>query len=137
MMRSARLTGEWSHSTNFKPHIGSGYVFSGKPGDKTEGDGSATATFQIKAPKAGAYQLLMSYSAHETRATNVPVIVRSGSHEKGVHGRSNQPLPPGQYFQLVGDVHLESGVVTTITITNRQTAGFVIVDAIQFLAKDQ
>ena len=134
---TAKLTGDWSHSTNFKPHIGSGYVFSGKPGDKTQGDGSATATFQIKLPKAGAYQLLMRYSAHETRATNVPVIITSGSHEKQFTVDQTQPPRSGQNFKLVGNVQLESGVETTITISNHQTVGFVVVDALQLLPEDQ
>lgn len=134
---SAKLTGEWSQSANFKPHIGSGYVFSGTPGDKTKGDGGAKATFQIKVPKSGAYRLLMSYSAHETRATKVPVMVTSGAQEKLFIVDQTQPLPSGQNFKPVGNVQLESGVETTITISNRQTDGFVIVDALQLLPEGQ
>ena len=134
---SAKLTGQWSHSVNFKPHIGSGYVFSGSPSKKTEGDGSATAIFQIKVPKSGAYHLLMSYSTHATRATNVPVIVTSGSQIKHFSVDQTQPLPSGQYFKSVGNVQLESGVETTITISNHQTVGFVIVDALQLLSKEK
>jgi hypothetical protein len=133
---SARLTGQWTRSTNFKPHIGSGYVYSGQPGVTTKGDGSAVATFRTKAPKSGEYQLLMAYSAHETRATNVPVIVSSGSHKKEFLVDQTTPLPSGQHFKPVGDVTLESGVETIITISNRHTVGFVIVDAIQLLPKD-
>jgi len=134
---SAKLTGKWSHSANFKPHVGSGYVFSGAPSDKTAGDGSATATFQIRVPKSGAYHLLMSYSAHETRATNVPVTVTSGSHKKHFTVDQTQPLPSGQHFKSVGSVQLESGVETAITISNHQTVGFVIVDALQLLSEEQ
>ncbi len=134
---SAKLTGKWSHSANFKPYVGSGYVFSGTPNDKTEGDGSATATFQIKVPKSGAYHLLISYSAHETRATNVPVIVTSGSLKKHFTVDQTQPLPSGQHFKSIGNVQLESGIETTITISNHQTVGFVIVDALQLLSEEQ
>jgi hypothetical protein len=134
---SARLTGEWSRSTNFKPHVGSGYLFSGKPGDKTRGDGSAAATFRIKLPKSGEYRLLMTYSAHETRATNVPVTVMSGSHEAAFTIDQTKPLPSGEQFTLVGTVQLETGVETVITINNNQTDGFVIVDALQLLPNEQ
>jgi hypothetical protein len=134
---SAKLTGSWSRSTNFKPHIGSGYIFSGKAGDTSKGDGSAAATFRIKAPKSGEYQLLMSYSAHETRATNVPVIVSSGCQKKEFIVDQTQPLPSGQFFKPVGYLQLESGVETIITISNRQTVGFVVVDALQLLPNDQ
>jgi hypothetical protein len=130
---SAKLTGDWTRSTNFKPHIGSGYVFSGKNGDQTKGDGTATATFRFNAPKSGRYQLLMAYSAHDTRATNVPVIVTSGNYKKRFIANQTQPLPAGQLFRPVGNVQLSSGVETVITINNNETNGFVIVDALQLL----
>ncbi len=133
----AKLTGDWSRSTNFKPHIGSGYVFSGEKDSKAKGDGKSTAKFRVKVLEAGQYQLRMAYSAHETRATNVPVIVTSGAHEKRFTVDQTQPLPSGQQFKLVGNVQLESGVETVITINNRQTVGFVVVDALQLLPKGQ
>jgi len=46
-----------------------------------------------------------------------------------------RPLPPGQHFRLIGNVQLEGGVETIITISNKETAGFVIVDALQLLPK--
>ena len=52
---AATLKGDWSHSTNFKPHIGRGYSDSGQKDDKTEGDGNSIATFRFKAPKTGRY----------------------------------------------------------------------------------
>lgn len=130
---TAKLAGKWARSTNFKPHIGQGYIYSGEPGGTETGDGSAVATFRLNAPKSGEYQMLMAYSAHETRATAVPVTVSSGSYEKEFAVDQTQPLPSGQHFKLVGNIQLESGVETTITISNRQTVGFVIVDALQLL----
>lgn len=129
----AKLTGDWSHSTNFKPHIDNGYVFSGQKDSQSKGDGKSTATFRFKAPESGEYQLSMAYSAHETRASNVPVIVTSGSEEKQFSVDQTLPLPSGQPFQLVGNVMLESGVESLITISNQATVGFVIVDALQLL----
>ncbi len=79
----------------------------------------------------------MAYSAHETRAKNVPVIVTSGSKKSEFTVDQTQPLPQGKHFRSVGKVQLESGVETTITITNKQTTGFVIVDALHLLPKDQ
>ncbi len=134
---TAKLTGTWSRSINFKPFIGSGYIFSGENDSQVKGDGKSTATFRVKVPKSGQYQLLMAYSAHETRARNVPVIVASGDHEKAFTVDQTQPLPSGQQFTLVGDVQLESGVETTISISNRQTVRFVIVDALQLLPTER
>ena len=78
----------------------------------------------------------MAYSAHETCATDVPVIVTSDSQTKEFTVDQTQPLSTGQHYKLVGKVHLESGVETIITINNRQTTGFVIVDALQLLPND-
>lgn len=133
---NAELTGDWSHSTNFKPHIGNGYVFSGEKDPASKGDGKSAATFRFKVPKSGEYQLSIAYSAHVTRATDVPVIVASGSQMKEFTVDQTQPLSRGQHFKFVGNVHLESGVETIITINNRQTVGFVIVDALQLLPND-
>ena len=92
----AKLTGNWSRSTNFKPYIEDGYVFSGEKDSKTQGDGKATATFRFKVPKSGRYQLLMAYSAHQSRAKNVPVTVSSAGSRKTFVVDQTRPLPSGR-----------------------------------------
>ncbi len=130
----ATLTGKWSHSTNFKPYIENGYIFVGEKDSGPQGDGSATASFRFSAPESGEYKLLMAYSAHESRADNVPVSVTSGSREiQQFTINQTKPLTPGTAFQEIGIVQLESGVDTIITISNKDTAGFVVVDALQLL----
>jgi hypothetical protein len=134
----AQLTGNWSRSTNFKPHIESGYVFSGERGSTSKGDGKATATFRIEVPKSGRYQLLMAYSAHETRAKNVPVSVSSGSQRKDFVVDQTVSLPKGKHFRPIDTVDLVADTETIIQITNSNTAGFVILDALQLLpVKDE
>ena len=103
----AKLTGNWSRSTNFKPHIERGYVFSGDRGSTSKGDGKATATFRFEVPKSGRYQLLMAYSAHETRARNVPVTVSSGTHLKAIEVDQSVPLPAGKSFRAIGTADLK------------------------------
>lgn len=129
----AKLTGNWSRSTNFKPHIESGYVFSGESGATSKGDGKATATFRFKAPKSGRYQLLIAYSAHETRAKNVPVSVSSGSQRKNFLVDQTVSLPEGKHFRPIETVELVADTETVIQITNSNTVGFVILDALQLL----
>lgn len=128
---SAKLEGEWTHSTNFKPSIGSGYVFSGSK--DARGDGKATATFRIKVPESGLYQVMMAYSAHETRANNVPVTISNGSSETILTVDQTTPLPAGEHFRMIGMAELNADVETVIQINNADTTGFVIVDALQLL----
>ena len=132
----AKLTGTWSRSTTFKPHIGSRYLFNGERDSRDPGDGKSTATFRFQVPESGVYRLSMAYSAHETRARNVPVIVTSGSQAKEFTVDQTEPLPRDQLFRFVGQVQLESDVETTITISNQHTVGFVIVDSLQLLPQE-
>ena len=133
----AELTGNWSRSTNFKPHIESGYVFSGEEGSTLKGDGNATATFRFQAPKPGRYELFMAYSAHETRAKNVPVRVTSGSKRNDLVVDQTVSLPDGKFFRPIDTVDLVADTETIIQVTNFNTVGFVILDALQLLPVKQ
>lgn len=124
----AELTGAWSRSTNFKPHIGSGYLH-----DDRRADGLSTATFHFKAPATGRHQLLMAYSAHETRATNVPILIESGGQKTELRADQTRPLPPGAPFRPIGVIELEKDARTSLRVTNTGTDGFVILDALQLL----
>jgi len=124
----AELTGTWERSSNLRPHVGSGYVH-----DNKTADGKSRAVFRYTAEEAGEYELSMAYSAHETRAKNVPVFITSGSNEKRITVDQTQPIPPEKVFRPVGKVKLEAGIETLITISNSETDGFVIVDALRLL----
>lgn len=128
----AELAGNWNHSTNFKPHLGHGYHH-----DEAIGDGNSRAVFRCKVPQSGSYELRMAYSAHQTRATTVPVVVESGGTTTELKVDQTIPLPPGEAFRAIGKLELAGNRETTITIGNRGTDGFVIVDALQLVeAKD-
>lgn len=134
---AAKLSGDWTRSTKFKPHIESGYIFIGEKDTRTSGDAESIATFRFRAPHSGEYTLSMAYSAHESRARNVPIIVDSGDQSMKFTVDQSQRLPKGDYFKTVGTVRLTSEEETIITISNRHTVGFVIVDALRLLPKDE
>jgi hypothetical protein len=125
---SAELKGDWQVSTNFKPYIGRGYRHEDK-----RGDGKSQAVFRFKAPKTGEYELKMAYSAHETRAKKVPVVIQSGDQEATMHVDQTVPLLSGQAFRPVGKCQLVGGAESTITVANTATEGFVILDALQLV----
>jgi|UniRef100_UPI003784ED7F hypothetical protein len=124
--KQADLKGEWSHSSGFKPHIGTGYLH-----DDKRADGQSIAIFRFKAPKPGQYDLRMAYSAHETRATKVPVTIESGGRKIEIKVDQTKPLPAGEAFRSIGTIELNGD--STITVTNQETEGFVILDALQLL----
>ena len=124
----AELSGDWERSTNFKPHIGTGYLH-----DEQRSDGKSRAVFRFKAPADGDFELRMAYSAHETRTTRLPVtIVGDGAIQRFTVDQT-MALPAGQAFREVARLRLRNGVEYTLTLTNEDTKGFVILDAFQLL----
>ncbi len=124
----AEIKGPWNRSSNFKPHIGAGYLH-----DDKRGDGQSSAVFRFKTPKSGKYDLRMAYSAHETRATKVPLMIQSGGRRKDIFVDQTQSLPAKEAFRGIGVIELAADVETTITISNFGTEGFVILDALQLI----
>ena len=120
--------GPWSRSSNFKPHVGTGYLH-----DDQRADGQSIAIFRFTRPKTGRYDLRMAYSPHETRATTVPVVIESGGRKTELSVDQTLPLPSGEVFRQVGTVALSADGETTITVANRETNGFVILDAFQLI----
>ena len=124
----AELSGDWERSTNFKPHVGTGYLH-----DEQRSDGKSLAVFRFKAPADGDFALRMAYSAHETRTTRLPVtIVGDGAIQRCTVDQT-MALPAGQAFREVARLRLRTGVDYTLTVTNEDTKGFVILDAFQLL----
>jgi len=122
----AELKGEWHQSSGFKPHLGTGYLH-----DDRRADGESIAIFRFHAPTPGRYDLRMAYSAHETRATKVPLEIESGGRKTVLTVDQTRPLPSGEAFRSIGSVELDGD--STITLRNRDTDGFVILDALQLL----
>jgi hypothetical protein len=86
-------------------------------------------------PKTGHYDLRMAYSAHETRATNVPLNIKNGEKTVELRVDQTQTLPAGEAFRSIGKVDLQKDIETIITLRNAGTDGFVILDALQLVAE--
>jgi len=127
----AELSGDWERSTNFKPHVGVGYLH-----DEQRADGKSRAVFRFKGPADGVFALHMAYSAHETRTTRLPVTIIGADTVQRFTVDQTQPMPTGEAFRPIGSLSLRQGVEYTLTVTNQDTKGFVIVDAFQLLPVD-
>ena len=126
--KEAKLVGTWKPSVYSRPYVGDGYIHD----DKT-GNGEKSATFTPKLPKAGEYEVFISYTGTKGRATNTPVTVRGADGEKTV--LVNQELPPklDGLFHSVGTFKFAAGTAGSVTISNKDTTGYVIVDAVRFV----
>ncbi len=108
------------------PYVGTGYRHDGNANK-----GEQSARFRVKVPKAGRYEIRIAWTANGNRATNVPVTVQ---HQGGTTTvKVNQQMKPNHgMFGTVGTFDFQSGE-NTIAITNADTNGYVIVDAVQLV----
>ena len=121
----AKLAGDWVKSSSIGGYIGFDYLHDGN-----EAKGMKSAEFKVKIPKAGHYEVRMAYTGNPNRATNVPVTISTASGAKKVLV-SQRENPKSSGFQSIATIDAEAGESISITITNDNTDGYVIVDAVQ------
>lgn len=126
--RAAELTGVWKASTHTSPFVGEGYQH-----DENEEKGNRRAKFTPDLPKAGNYQVLLSYTPGSTRAANIPVTVTSADGVTTVYVDQRQKPAVKAPFLTVGVFHFEKGKSGSVLISNEGTRGYVILDAVQFV----
>jgi hypothetical protein len=126
--RNATLTGPWIPSSAVGRWVGAGYRH-----DNDARDGRATARFEARLPESGRYEVRLAYTAHENRASNLPVAVH---HAEGIETiELNQRLPPpidGLFISL-GTFEFSRGLPAAVVVSNRETDGHVVIDAVQWL----
>ena len=122
----AELTGTWTRSTTFKPHVGQGYLH-----DEQRADGKSRAVFRFKGPADGEFDLRMAYSAHPTRAQRLPVSVSGEGIEQRWVVDQTLALPAGETFRGIGRLRLRQGADYVLTVVNDGGPGFTILDAFE------
>jgi hypothetical protein len=114
------------------PYVGDGYRHDGN-----QDHGRQWARYTPDLPAAGKYEVRLSYAPNPNRATNVPVTIVHADGKTTV--TVNQRKPPtieGAWVSL-GTFRFEKGKAGSVEVGNRDTDGYVIVDAVQWLpAKD-
>jgi ribulose 1,5-bisphosphate synthetase/thiazole synthase len=125
--QDATKVGDWSDSTGsgWRP-LGNGYIHDGNS-DK----GLLSITFTPTIPEAGEYEIVVLFPPHLNRAMNVPV-------EVSIEGRKttailDQRKPDTKGMVSLGKFQLPKGKSTAVTISNRDTRGYVVADGVQFV----
>ncbi|RLT09358.1 MAG: FAD-dependent oxidoreductase [Planctomycetota bacterium] len=126
----AKLTGEWTRSTSTGGFVGSDYLH-----DNNVAKGSCRAEFAIKIPKSGRYDVRIAFTLNPNRATNVPITISSTDGDKTV--KLNQHDATKEGFRSVGIFAFDASKPAKITISNADTDGYVIVDAVQLLPTEK
>lgn len=106
-------------------------VHQGYQHDGNKHDGEATAEFTVELSKPGKYEVQVAYVANSNRATNVPVAIsHAGGDDEVKMNQQNPPKVKGA-FTSVGTFQFEKG--GKVTISNRDTDGFVVIDAVRWI----
>ncbi|MBI1900598.1 MAG: DUF1553 domain-containing protein [Planctomycetia bacterium] len=126
--KEAKIVGTWKPSTYSKPYVGEGYIH-----DDKQAKGEKSATFTPKLPKEGNYEVFISYTASKGRSTNTPVTVRFADGEKTVEVNQEETPKLDGLFRSIGTFKFKAGSEGSVTIENKGTAGYVIVDAVRFI----
>lgn len=123
---AAELTGEWTSSSANAPYVGFGYRHDGN-----SSKGEASAVFAAELEKAN-YEVRLAFPTNRNRATNTQVTLshRGGEIIKLVNQREPSGLVENQWYS-VGTYKLAGPV--RVTISNADSNGYVIIDAVQFL----
>jgi len=123
----AKLTGDWPQSASIGGYVGTEYLHDGN-----DSKGMKSATFMAKIPKAGRYEVRVAYTANANRASNVPVTIESKSGLKKAE-LNQREAPRHTGFQTVATIDVAADEVVNVVISNANTNGHVIVDAVQWL----
>ena len=121
----AKLSGTWLLSV-LQQGVHQGYRH-----DNNASNGGAIAVFTATLPEPGEYEVQIAWSPNANRATNVPVDIK---HEGGIAKTTvNQRRKP-RVDGLFGSVgRYRFGSTGTVTISNTDTAGHVIIDAVRWI----
>lgn len=126
--RQAAKTGPWNESSNLAAAlVGAGYVHEGNTNK-----GGNTIAFTADLPAAGDYEILLHSPPNPNRATRVPVTVTIDGVERKTT-QINQRNETTQGVVSLGIFRLPKGKLTQVTISNRDTEGYVVADGVQFL----
>ena len=124
----AKKIGEWQASVYTAAYVGEGYIH-----DKNESKGNKTISFEPEKLPAGTYEVRFAYTHGTNRAKQTKVTVYSAEGD-AVHEVDQTVIPPidGLWISL-GRYRFENDGQAYVLVSNQETQGHVIADAVQFL----
>ncbi len=124
----AKLTGEWQESTAAKVFVKDGYSH-----DRNTRDGQASARFETTLPKSGKYEVLIAYPPNGNRATNASVTITHAGATETLTLNQRETKLNKMLFQPLGTYEFKAGESASVTISNKNADGYVVIDAVQWL----
>jgi len=122
----AKREGRWSEGElSGSQHIGAGYIH-----DANAEKGKLSLTWTAKIPEDGSYEVILHFPPNANRATNVPLRI-DATNIKTQSVTVNQREKAGT--ALLGRFRFKAGMSITITLSNKDTDGYVVADGVQLL----
>jgi len=119
----AKLIGSWKSGEGLSDYVGDHYIYHSQAGE-----GAARFEFFVK--EAGSHEVRLYWQAHENRASNAPVTIRTSDGETML--KVNQQQAPGDKgYRVLGTWSFEPGQAYSVTLTNQGVDGAVHADAVQ------
>ena len=121
------VTGTWTSSTSGDSYYGLDYLHDGNTG----ATGGKSVRFAPNLPQTGDYNVYARWTSGSNRASNTPVSITStaGTTDFTV----NQQINGGGWMPL-GTFTFATGSAGNVLISNSGTNGYVIADALAFIA---
>jgi hypothetical protein len=126
----ADLEGPWLPSTATGKWVGTQYRH-----DNAGRNGRSIARFETRLPETGRYEVRLAYSPHSNRASRVPVEIHHAGGHDTVHVNQNRTPPIDDLFIALGVFEFTADQPAVVIVSNRDTDGYVIVDAVQWLPR--
>lgn len=125
----ATTTGSWTTSTFSKNFVGKNYIH-----DNNSNKGEATIRFVTRLPKTDRYEVRYSHSGASNRAAHIPIKITTatGMETLEMDQRKVRIEPMWSSLGVFEFSHEQDAIVE---VSNAGTNGYVIADAVQFLAK--
>ena len=128
--QEAELTGFETHSSATAPYVNAGYCTDGN-----EDKGQQKAIFKTNIKEAGTYEVRIAYPGLPNRASNVPVTVTSADGSKTIMVNQKVKAPIDGCWLALGVFQFGADKIASVEISNKDTDGHVIADAVQWLKK--
>jgi len=133
----AKVEGDWTSSTARQPFVGAHYLH-----DDNKGKGEKSVTFLFPVAQRGTYEVRLAYTPDTNRSKAVPVSVqlvpsmsmREPSKPAVIHLIDQTAPPPIEgMFVSLGRFSVSTQSVVVVIVSNADTTGHVIVDAVQLI----
>jgi hypothetical protein len=124
--REAVLEGAWHEGSGLRGYVGYGYHYAGP-------NTGSKARYALRAPAAGAYDVLVAWQPHENRGSSVPVLVETAAGRSAVRFDMQQPAPLPGGFGSAGRVTLGAGDECVVVISTEDAKGNAHADAVMLV----